>query len=175
MHEIMEEAVKPFAPPQFKEGDIFSWRWTPEEGRKRQNDCGSTVYWCKSQIAIFHNDRLRDTYWYDGSNSAYILELDKVEITFLGNPENMKTIYDGEQVFYRREDIVDMNHANNSRAKVYVKAERDLETMRLYYREQAERFERESRMALDRIADCQNAIAAIDRGELTGSYFPVYR
>ncbi len=176
MNEIMEAALKPFAPPaQFKEGDIFKWRWTDEESAKRQKSCGSTVYWCMSQIAIFQNGRLRDTYWYGGSDSTYELELDKVVITFLGNPAEMKTIYDGERAFYRPEDVVDMNHANNSRAPVYVKGERNPETMRRYYHEQAERFEREIKMARDRIADCRNAVAAIDRGELTGSYFPVYR
>lgn len=174
MHEIMEAALKPFA-PTFKEGDIFRWCWTRAEYIKRQEQCGSTVYWCKSQIAIFKDGRLRDTYWGEGSDSTYTLDPERTEITFLGNPADMKTIYDGERVFYKPEDIVDTSHPNSSRAPVYVKGERDPETMRQYYRDMAERFQREEKMAQDRVADCRNAVAAIDRGELTGIYFPVYR
>lgn len=158
-----------------KEGDIFRWRWTPAEYSRRQKQCGSTVYWCMSQIAIFQDGRLRDTYWGGGSDSTYTLDLERTEITFLGNPADMTQISEGYRVFYKPEEVVDLNHANNSRAAVYVKGERDPETMRQYYREQGERFQREEKMAQERMADCRNAIAAIDRGELTGGYLPTYR
>lgn len=158
-----------------EDGDIFRWQWTPEEYTRRAKDCGSTIYWCKSQIAICKDGKLRDTYWYDGSDSTYVLDLSRVQIKFLGNPATMTRIGGDARVFYKYEDVVDTSHANDSSAPIYVKGERDPETMRQYYREMAERFQREEKMAQDRMADCRNAVAAIDRGELTGIYFPVYR
>ena len=158
-----------------EEGDIFRWHCTPEEYTRRSKACGSTVYWCKSQIAICKSGRLVDTYWYDGSDSSYVLDLANTQIEFLGNPKDMKRIGGDDRVFYRAEDVVDLRHANNSGGHVYVKGERDPEAMRQYYHEQASRFSREEKMAQDRMADCRNAIAAIDRGELNGNGFYIYR
>jgi hypothetical protein len=157
-----------------EEGDIFRWRWTPEEYERRQKDCGSTVYWCKSQIAICNDGVLRDTFW-GSSGDNYRLDLDRVQITFLGNPANMKRIGGDDRVFYKPDDVVDTSHPNDRSAPVYVKGERDPATMRDYYENQAERFKRESRWALDRVEDCNAAIAMIDRGDLNDNSFSIYR
>lgn len=157
-----------------KEGDIFSWRYADEAERvKKASGNYTTVYWCRSQRAVFHEGRLRDTYWYSGSEHSY-LNADSVVLTFLGNPEDMQEISIHYKAFYRPEDVVDMNHANNSGAPVYVKGERDPELMKAYYASWRERFEGDIRLAQDRIKDCDNAIADIERGELN-KYFPSYR
>lgn len=173
MNEIIEAALKPFVPaPQFKEGDIFRWRYIDEPDRTKR-DGWTNTYWCKSQMAVVRNGRLEDTYWYSGSDNSR-LDPAKVVLTFLGNPADMKQISSGEKVYYKPEDVVDMGHPNASGAPVYVKAERDPETMKAYYRECRERFEREERMARDRIKDCDSAIAVIERGDMA-AYLPLYR
>lgn len=158
---------------QFKEGDIFHWRWTDAEYASRQKQCGSTVYWCRSQIAVFEDGRLRDTYWYSGSENGG-LDLGRIILTFKGNANEMKTIPVWEKVFYRPEDVVDMNHPNTSNAPVYVKAGRDAETMTAFFAHEVERYESDLRSVEQNIAEYRAAIETVARGDLDG-HFPIYR
>lgn len=170
MKDILDAATAPKT--LLKEGDIFRWRWTDEIAAKRQKDCGSTVYWCMSQIAVCKDGKLVDTFW-GSSGSNYTLDMDRVVVTFLGNPSEMKVIPEAERVFYKPEDVVNMNHANNSRAPVYAKGERDPEIMKQYFQYKRDRFESDARFSLSRCEDCRQAIAAIEAGN-TNFQFPVY-
>lgn len=174
MHEIMETALKPFMPPQFKEGDIFHWRFKPDVETKRRN-YSSDPYHCKSRIAVVKDGILQDTFWYGGSDNA-VLRQDDITLEYQGNPSDMTVIPESEKVFYRHEDLVDMNHSNNSRAPVYVKAgkSRDRETMRAYFSCKIERAESDIRSANSRISELRNALKTIESGTTSGS-FPIYR
>jgi hypothetical protein len=150
-----------------KAGDIFRWRWT-DEVERRIREHSHDAYWCRSCIATFDGETLRDTFW--GSDSDGRLDLDRVTLTFLGNANEMKTIYPGERVFYRDEDVVSMQHSNNSGAPVYVKAGRDAATMKAYYAYQGERAESEIEWMQRRIAECSENIARIDAGDIDGVF-----
>jgi hypothetical protein len=149
----------------YRDGDIFRWRWTDAEYARRAKECGSTVYWCMSNIAICKDGELVDTYWHSiGSN--YRLDLDRVVVTFLGNPADMKRIPDYERVFYKFDDVVNLAHANNSHAPVYAKGPRDPETMQLYFQNEIEKRESNIRMDKQRIEEFKNALAKIEAGQI---------
>ena len=152
------------------DGDIFRWRYADEEERCKR-DFGSYMYHCKSMIAVAANGRLFDTYWHS-TNSDYEIDPAQVTLKFQGNPKDMTLIPKWERAFYRSEDIVDMNHANNSGAPIYAKAgaTRDPETMAAYFKHAKERFESNARSAQDRAADCGKALAAIAAGEIHGDF-----
>lgn len=154
---------------QLREGNIYSWRYTPEAEASIRN-FHHDAYWCKSRIAVIRKGHLVDTYW---SSPDTTLDPAKVILTFLGNPADMEKIFPGERVFYRDEDIVNMQHSNNSGAEVYAKAGRDAETMKAYFAYQIEKTEREIRWAHQRIQECNDAIARVGRGEIASS-FSVY-
>lgn len=152
-----------------KEGDIFRWRYKDE----KPSDHGEyRRYHCKSRIAVFDGRSLRDTYWgetgYEGC-----LKLEDVVLEFQGNAHEMRQIPPGERVFYRYEDIMDMNHANNSRAAVYVKvgATRNPEAMKEYFEHQLDTANRSIEMGRRRISECKEALDAVARGELSGNFY----
>lgn len=155
----------------FEEGDIFHWRWKDET--RHYSSGVSTAYWCKSRIAIFSRGSLCDTYW--GSEAEHPLDLTEVELEFKGNANEMKRIQAWEKDWYRSEDIVNMNHSNNSNAPVYLKtgATRDAQTMRDHFAYKIERAESEARWAVEKVEKYRAALAAVDRGELDGN-FPSY-
>lgn len=146
----------------FKDGDIFRWRWKDQ----------SRSMHCKSGIAIAKDGHLHDTFWGD-SHSREWVNLDDVEIEFQGNPADMKEITKSEVVFYRYQDLVNMNHSNNTRAPVYVKAGADRcpVVMREYYEGKKAEAEREARYFRERMAECDVLLAKISTGDF-GGYFP---
>lgn len=154
-----------------KEGDIFRWRYKDE---KPSDLGGYRRYHCKSQMAIFTRGTLHDTFW--GSTSwEDRVDFEKADLVFLGNMNEMQKISPWERVFYRDEDIVDMNHSNNSGAPVYVKvgASRDAETMKAYFEYKIERTKSEIDSAHRRINECEEALGVIASGDLS-RHFPVY-
>ena len=157
---------------KMNEGDIFHWRYADEDIRQNR-PFGLYIYHCKSRIAVFKNGYLRDTYWHEMSNN--IVDPSEVILEFQGNPADMTIIPKWERGFYRHEDIVDMNHANNSNAPVYLKsgAKRDAKTMLEYFEYAKTRAEEKARSALDRANDCAKAIARINDGDVDGN-FPSY-
>jgi len=96
-----------------KQGDIYSWSY--KDGYGSQAD----KYWCKSQIAIFNDGKLVDTFWSGGGHG--ILDLERINIKYKGNPKEMDEIGKHEKQYYKPENIVDMNHPNNSNAPIYLK------------------------------------------------------
>lgn len=149
----------------FKDGDIFRWRW---------KDSDRSMH-CKSGIAIAQDGKLHDTFWGDFHSRAWI-NLDDVEIEFQGNPADMQLISEWDAVFYRHQDLVNMNHSNNTRAPVYVKvgAGRCPVVMREYYERKKAEAEREARYMQERMAECDVLLAKISTGDFDG-YFPTMR
>lgn len=150
---------------QFKDGDIFKWRWKDDA---KDADCGPyKSYHCKSQRAVVKDGKLFDTFWGDWSSDR-VVNLDKVIITFLGNENEMEKITEYNAQFYKGEDIVNMNHSNNTRAPIYLKtgAKRDAETMRAVIEYELSNQECTVRSATDKAARLRAALAVIEDGRL---------
>jgi hypothetical protein len=150
---------------KFKDGDIFKWRWKDDD---RHMDCGPyRSYHCKSQIAVAKDGQLFDTFWGDWSSDR-VINLDKVIITFLGNENEMEKINECDAQFYKGEDIVDMNHSNNTRAPVYLKpgAKRDAETMRAVIEHELSDQECTIRSATNKAERLRAALTVIEDGRL---------
>jgi len=113
--------------PAMREGDIYRWRWADPE---RDADCGPfRSYHCLSQLAVVRSGKLTDTYWPGTGN--HVLDPAKVTLTFIGNIADLVEIRAYDIPYYRREDIVDMRHANNSYGPIYLRkgAQKDADTM----------------------------------------------
>jgi len=112
---------------ELKEGDIYRWRWSDPA---LDSKCGPfEAYHCCSQMAVVRNGRLMDTFWHGFDNK--VLDPSKVILTLLGNTAELVEIRPCDIAYYRREDIVDMRHSNNSHGPIYRRkdAERDADTM----------------------------------------------
>jgi len=145
------------------EGDVFFWSWRDLE----------RSHHCYSRIAIVKDGRLIDTYWGDMSSDRAI-DPEKADLEFKGNLATLEEINPWRARYYRREDVVDMRHANSDRAPVYVKpgAQRDPEVMRELGRYMIERAESEINMARYRIESIEKSLRCIDAGDLQSVEFP---
>jgi hypothetical protein len=98
-------------PPPLREGDIYRWNWL-----------GTRDTWCCSPFAVVRNGRLLDMFWMfdpkDEMHSQYTKTLDPkdVKLTFLANVADIEPVSSYDFHNYRREDIVDLRHSNNSGA-----------------------------------------------------------
>jgi len=94
----------------------------------------STAYWCMSQKAVFTNGKLRDCYWgYASEHEKAWTEKEareKLILEFKGNLNDLEPIRDNKE-YYNPKDIVDMTHANRTKATIYKKkgAKRSREAM----------------------------------------------
>lgn len=95
---------------QFKENDVFEFRYKPEEEKKR-----SEPYHCfDGTLVVKRNDNgeiyLVDTFWGGGKNRAFTPEeaIEQGELTFLCNLEEMVDIEEHETLYYDDADIVKM-------------------------------------------------------------------
>jgi hypothetical protein len=99
-----------------KEGDYFKWYFADCRGVLRD------IYWCKSQICVYKGGHLRDTFWSGGE--AYVLYSHNKEVeyefTFLGNINDYEH-FTGNPERYNKEDILNLNHSNNSRGNIYLR------------------------------------------------------
>ena len=145
-------------------GDIYFWSWKDSD----------KSYHCKSRKAIVKDGVLLDTYWWPPD---YTVTLDGVDLTYKGNIYLLDEIRHYDIEYYRPEDVVDMRHPNSSTAKVFVRAgaKRDALVMKEVARLQIERSQSEIRMATARIKWINEAIAAIDDGQLDSVDIPVCR
>jgi hypothetical protein len=94
-----------------KENDIYRWSW--RQGRK-------SIISCYAHLAVYLDGRLRDTYWHDWRTQSDI-DLDCVDLTLLGNIDDCREIKTWDAFYYDPADIIDMRHANNSSAPIYLK------------------------------------------------------
>ena len=159
---------------EFRNGDVFTWKYKPEEEDRRYNSGVHTAYWCKSRIAIVKDGQLIDTYWHGGGDSS-VLDIDQIELEFQCNANEATRINRWERNYYRPEDVMDMSHPNNSGAPVYLKADakRDPDIMRDFFRHKIECAESDVRMAQSRADEYRNALADVETGRVDG-HFPFY-
>lgn len=154
-----------------RDGDIFRWTWKPELGRDNHAPFGD--YHCKSQIAIFEDGVLSDTFWSIGSSGGRVVRQESVDLHYLGNRHDMTTISAWELPYYRREDIVDTRHPNSSIAPIYLKAGASKDAGRMKeeasYRLETARGEKASaERAIERL---EEALRLIESGSLDAVYF----
>lgn len=111
-----------------KDGDIFHWKWSDPD---RDNRAPYGDYHCKSQIAVFENGKLFDTFWGSSPTDNSYLQEDEVTLTLLGNKNDLEVLSDQEE-YYDPSDLIVMRHSNDSRAKTLVKpgASRSKQKMR---------------------------------------------
>lgn len=145
-----------------KDGDVYFWHW------KKPGDF--MPYHCWAQKAVVINGFLKDTYWHDGGEKP--LNVDDIKAEYQGNIHEMAVIHENEIDYYRPEDVVDMRHANSSRAKIYVKQGtiRNAACMRKHIKYRIECAEREIRMAESLIERLREAEAKIEESCLDEVY-----
>lgn len=120
---------------EFKEGDIYRWRYTPERTAQIRR-YHSEAYWCKSQIAVVTRSGLTDTYWGGMSdNQAHWsnpedAEAD-IELEYVGNFSDLQKISEYQSAYYDDSDIINLNHANSPTGNLYIRkgAKRSREKM----------------------------------------------
>jgi len=145
-----------------RDGDIYRWRWKDEA---RDSDRGPyRSYHCKSQVAIVKGGSLYDTYWSYGGSDGW-LNPDDIILTFWANMADLTEINSGLAVYYRRDDVVDMRHANSTRGPVYLKAgaARDAAIMLEYIASKIKDRKSDIRFAeyaLERLAEAEAKVAA---------------
>lgn len=94
-----------------RENDVYRWQW--KEGRK-------PIIGCYANLAVYGDGALRDTYWHDWKTQSNI-DLDRVEMTLLGNIDDYDKIDRWQIVYYDPSDILDMAHANSTNAPIYLR------------------------------------------------------
>lgn len=120
----------------WKNGDIYRWAWNDSEYGKRQHEISSgTMYWCCSRIGIVDGDYIVDTYWgYSGSNKIFSKEkaLEMLELTYVGNMNDLIEADPKQRAYYLDEDCVDLSHPNSSRGNFYIRkgAKKNLDKMK---------------------------------------------
>lgn len=135
---------------KLKKGDLFRWSYNSSEYEKRKDERNSgTLYWCMSRIFRFDGEKFIDTYWGYGDNRSWTPEKaeKELDLIYLANEEDLeKTSY---PEYYNGEDVVNLNHANNSKGNIYVKksAERSKKAMFESARRKLERAESDKRTA----------------------------
>ena len=150
---------------EFREGDIFIWCWKPEVEHAKGGYI--QAYHCKSRIAIFEGGVLVDTFW-GGSGNDIALQLDRIEVTWLGNANDMQPIPDWQMKYYSPSDIVDTRHSNRTSAPIYLKpgAKRNAEVMEEYARREIDTAIREGQQAQRKMGRMFEALNRIEAGEL---------
>lgn len=153
---------------ELREGDIYRWQWNRPDKDIDFGNYGS--YHCCSQLAVFRNGRLTDTFWYGGDNK--VLDPAKVKLTFLGNTADLDEIRSYDVAYYRREDIVDMRHSNNSSGPIYRRkgAQRDAATMLELIEHRLECSHREIEFAQRRIEQLTKDAEKVRAGKLNEVY-----
>jgi hypothetical protein len=142
-----------------RENDVFRWHW--KLGR-------APIVGCYAHLAVFLNGGLRDTFWYDWPTRSYI-DLDRVDLTLLGNIDDCVEIKRWDVPYYDPADIIDMSHSNNSRAPIYLKksATKSQEWMLSVAENKFAEAQRAKESAERDIARLQDVLKQIRAGDLT--------
>lgn len=165
------ETQRSCRPESLREGDIYFWRWKDGQSPKLLGS-SDYAYWCKSQKAIVRKGLLIDTYWTDMSSDRAI-DPERVELEYKGNESELRRISEEEISYHLWEDVVDMRHANDSRAGIFVKpgAVRSAARIMEFLRYRRERREADIRYANNDIERIDKALARVQAGDV-GGYFP---
>lgn len=148
------------------EGDIYSWCYKDENRLRDNHPLMANLYHCKSQIAVYRGGALRDTFWSDTNGDP--LSIDDVHLEFLGNANEMRVVSEFAFNRYKRSDIVDTRHPNNSSAAIYLKpgAKMSADVMREYAQHAIDQHQVAILSSQRSIARMEENLQSIDRGEL---------
>jgi predicted metal-binding transcription factor (methanogenesis marker protein 9) len=106
-----------------KNGDIFRWSYKKDYISRHKSDLSAgTLYWCCSNICVYNDGILRDTYWSCSSEGRRWTKKkaeDVLNLLFLANSNEITKTRVPQ--YYNKKDIVDLRHANNGRDNVYIK------------------------------------------------------
>lgn len=168
----------------YRKGDIVRWGYTPEElKRKNHGNNNGTTYWCCSRIAIFDGSLFVDTYWSsdDSTNKAFSVEdIGKThEITkHVGNFDELDKQSDYAKIehfenYYKREDIVDISHPNNSRGNLYLRrgAKKDIGVIRDFLQYQKQNIEENLKHGAIKLKNIESTIENLSEDNLDKVYF----
>lgn len=153
---------------EYRKNDIVRWGYTQDELKRRKDgDNGGTTYWCCSRIAVFDGERFIDTYWYGTSdNKSFAVEdIGKTHeiYKYVGNFDDLDK--QGDYVkseylerYYKLEDIVNLNHANNSRGNLYLRkgAKKDINVIRDYLKYQKKNIEENLKYGAIKLKEIEN-------------------
>lgn len=151
---------------ELREGDIYRWSYR-EPGDDRQYG----RYHCCSQIGIVKKGRLTDTYWFGSDNRSFgPKDLGALNLTRLGNMEELIKAPVWQAEYYDDADIVNLNHANSSNDNFYLRvgAQRSLKKMLESAKAKLDRAESDKRMAEWKIERIAAEIAKIEAGQTEG-------
>jgi len=164
-----EQALAAAGSRDLHEGDIYRWRWADSKRDGYSGPFGS--YHCKSQIAIVQDGRLHDTYWFGGGSERW-LDPEKITLTFWANTSDLTEISKHSAIYYRREDVVDLRHPNNSHGPVYLRkgAERDAATMLSVIENRLDEARRDIELAQHRIEQLTREAEKVRAGKLSEVY-----
>lgn len=143
---------------ELRDNDICHWVW--KKGRE-------LIVGQYSHIAVFHEGKLRDTYWFDWKTQSS-LDLDRILVSVVGNIDDCTEIKVWDAVYYAPSDIIDMRHPNNSNAPIYLKngAERSQEWMLHRAEQKFYDAQRVKERAERDIAELQDTLKKIRYGDL---------
>lgn len=107
---------------QFRENDVFNFRYKPDEAKKRFEPyhCFDGTLVVKNYSTGLH---LVDTYWSGGDSRTFTPDeaIEKGELTFLCNLDEMVDIKDYEVLYYDDDDIVKMHIHAGYRSRFLIK------------------------------------------------------
>lgn len=108
---------------QFRVNDVFNFRYKPDEAKKRFEP-----YHCFDGTLVvkkYSDDKLYlvDTYWSSGDSRTFTPDeaIEKGELTFLCNLDEMVDIKDYETLYYDDADIVKMHIHAGYRSRFLIK------------------------------------------------------
>lgn len=150
-----------------KEGDLYRWYY-----RAPGDDRTYGRYHCCSNVAVFTQGRLRDTYWsISGEGRSFGADdLPKLELVYLGNLSDLekKPKYEGD--YYDDADIVDVTHSNGGTFYIRKGAKRSAAKMLEVAKKRLEQAQSDERMAISKADQLRGAIARIEAGDTSGFY-----
>lgn len=157
-----------------KEGDVFRWSY-----REPGDDRSYGRYHCCSRIAIVvASGRLRDTYWMIGksfasdSRSFGANDIDKMNLTYLGNLADLEKAPEWKDDYYDDADIVNLNHSNSLRNNFYLRKGAKLSAAKMLAaaNRKLERAQSDERSARRKVEEMLTAISRIEAGEIDDVY-----
>ena len=168
---------------EYRKGDIVYWSYTKEElKRKNHGNNNGTTYWCCSGIAVFNGERFVDTYWGGGDSMNKAFSIDDIEKSheireYVGNFDELDKQSDYTRAsdlenYYKSEDIVNLNHSNNSRGNLYLRkgAKKDIGVIRDSLQYQKKNIEENLKYGAIKLKDIESTIENLTEENLDKVY-----
>lgn len=136
-----------------KVNDIYYWSYIHRKGQ--------FAHWCCSKIGIVKERQdgtlyMEDTYWSSSQDNKRFSKEDigtRIEVTYIGNFDDLERCDESELKYYNKEDTVDLRHPNNTRGNVYIRkgATRSLDKMKRIVQAHIDHYERKVKYMQDDI------------------------